>query len=129
MATTVTNIFFLLQHLETDNVVGINVGHLAGDDSLSFFGAGIDPGKSVTAHYHEKGIEIYFIVSGSGLMGIGRIKDDEQIAWTGQFAVGAGDCFAISPGEVHQLKNRGHERLVVIFGCTKAHLSTDRTLV
>ncbi len=129
MTTTVNNIFFLLQHLETDNVVGINVGHLAGDDSLSFFGAGIDPGKSVTAHYHEKGIEIYFIVSGSGLMGIGRVNDDKQVAWTGRFAVSAGDCFAIRPGEVHQLTNGRRERLVVIFGCAGAHLSTDRKLV
>lgn len=129
MITTVKNLSDLLQSLKTDDAVGIKVGHLAGDDSFSFFGAEIDAGKSVSAHYHEKGIEIYNIVSGSGSMNIGHLNGDGQVEWTQRFDVKTGDCFTINPGQVHQLKNAGNGKLVAIFGCGKHHLSTDRFMV
>ncbi len=129
VVNSVLNLSVLLDSMQTDPAVGIKVGHLAGDDSFSFFGAEIPAGKSVRAHYHHKGIEIYYIVDGSGSMRIGRPNANARIEWTERFDVKGGDCFTIPEGIAHWLENTGAGRLVALFGCRKPHLSTDRVIV
>lgn len=110
-----------------DKAVGIKITFLAGEEDLGLFLAEIEPAKKIKAHYHKKGTEIYQIVAGSGEI---RISKNENINnWDIQKMVKKGDCFSIKEGEVHQLVNKGAEKLILLFTCPKVHLSNDRTVV
>lgn len=67
----------------------------------------VPPGKSAYPyHYHRKNEEVFFIVSGKGLL---RTPDGER-------AVAAGDLlfFPAAPGGAHKLTNTSEEMLVYI---------------
>lgn len=126
---SIQNIYEKIQTAPLDPAVGIRVVPLVGDDAFTLFAAEIGPRKRVGAHYHAEGLEIYQIVEGRGEMHIGKPLGDGRTAWHATANVRKGDCFTIQAGEVHQLINDHDERLVALFGCAKAHLSTDRTMV
>ena len=67
-----------------------------------------------TGHAHDDMEEVYFVVSGEGLMQIG---DDE-------FAIKAGDAFYVPPGEHHTTYNKGNLPLTVIW--VTCHLAEVR---
>lgn len=125
----ITNLFEVLSNSGVDNIAGIKVNHLTGNDDMSIFGAEIAIGTCVRAHYHNSGIEIYHIVSGEGNMNIGQVMDNGAVSWLEQFSVGKGDSFTIKPKQVHKLKNSGNEKLIALFGCSTTHLSSDRVVV
>jgi mannose-6-phosphate isomerase-like protein (cupin superfamily) len=75
-------------------------------------------GQTTAAHYHPKTEEIYYILSGSGEM---RLGDEVRI-------VGPGDAIAISPGQVHQIANRGAETLVFLCCCAPGYEHDDTVL-
>lgn len=81
--------------------------------------ARLAPGQSTTPHYHPRTEEIYYILSGVGEMQIG---DEVRM-------VGAGDAIAISPGQVHQLMNRGNETLKLLCCCAPGYEHEDTVLV
>lgn len=128
-ASKVNNLYELIASAKLDPAVGIRLGHLTGSEQFSFFGAEIAPQKVLSAHYHENGEEIYQIVEGSGVMYIGGLDDVGAVAWETPFNIKKGDCFTIGAGKVHQLCNNTDEKLIVVFGCSTSHLSTDRTIV
>jgi mannose-6-phosphate isomerase-like protein (cupin superfamily) len=109
--------------------VGIRLAHLTGDEDFSLYAAALEPQVKVGAHYHRAGLEIYQIVEGSGTMYLGQSVDGKQVEWNVPFAVKSGDCFTVHACEVHQLINSGDDVLVVIFGCSTSHTSTDRIVV
>ena len=75
----------------------------------------LPPGKSVTPHHHEVLEEIYYILSGAGVMTIG---DETR-------AVGAGDAIYIPTGQRHTLTNTGTEPLRVVLVCGPAFYFED----
>lgn len=125
----ITNLYTAVANAKRDEAVGIRVTRLTGDDGFSFFGAEVEPGRRLRAHYHAVGIEIYQIITGRGEMHLGDLQPDGEIIWGEPLTLQPGDCFTIPAGIVHQLANPSAEPLLVIFGCPAAHLGGDRTLV
>lgn len=76
-------------------------------------------GTSTTPHYHPRTEEIYYILSGHGLMRI-----DTQTN-----PVGPGDAIAIPPGQTHQITNTGEETLVFLCCCAPSYEHADTVLV
>jgi mannose-6-phosphate isomerase-like protein (cupin superfamily) len=68
----------------------------------------LPPGRAVAPHHHRELEEIYYILSGTGLMTVG----DES------FDVGTGDAIYVPRGHRHTLENTGADpiRLLVVCG-------------
>ena len=75
----------------------------------------LPPGCAVTPHRHRQIEEIYYIVSGRGLMTVG---DETR-------EVGAGDAVYIPRGNRHTLKNTGADTLKVVLVCGPAFFYED----
>lgn len=80
--------------------------------------ATVPVGGATTAHYHRTTEELYYIVSGTGLM---RVGEEER-------AVRRGDCVVIPPGAEHKLSNTGAEPLVLLCCCAPAYSDEDTVL-
>ena len=76
----------------------------------------LPPGCAVTPHHHRNLEEIYYIVSGSGLMTVGENSRE----------VGAGDAIYIPRGHKHSLKNIGSEPIKLILVCGPAFYYEDQ---
>lgn len=109
-----------------DKAVGISLAPLAGNDLFTSYVTEIPAGACVAAHYHPKGIEIYQILSGKGLIKIGSIAADQSVRWDQCREVTSGDFITIQPGSVHQLENNSSERLILIVTCSPTNLSYNR---
>ena len=73
------------------------------------------PGALTQAHFHPRTEEIYYILSGSGLMAIeGETK-----------RVAKGDGIAIPAGKRHQILNDGSDELVFLCCCVPAYTDDD----
>ncbi|MCX7708793.1 MAG: hypothetical protein N2484_02970 [Clostridia bacterium] len=123
------NLYDMISSAELDPQVGIRIAHLTGDDSFSLFGAEISPYRKIAAHYHHVGPEIYQIIEGDGTMYTGKVTVAGDVDWNPPFHIKTGDCFTISEGEVHQLHNSSGHKMIVVFGCSKTHITTDRSIV
>lgn len=80
--------------------------------------ATVAPGGATAAHHHVRAEEIYLVTAGRGRL---RIGEEER-------AIGPGDCAAIPPGAVHQLRNDGEEDLVVVC-CSSPPYSHEDTVL
>lgn len=112
----------LREQAKHDAVAGIAIAHLLDDGHFSFFVTEIAVGKSVSPHYHQRGSEIYFIVSGSGVIYTAKADGTAPHAQKVQ----SGDIFNIQANTTHQLKNTGDTPLVLLFAGHPDHLDTDR---
>ena len=65
----------------------------------------IYPTGTTTGHSHENMEEVYFVISGEGVMVVG----DEE------FPIKAGDALYVEPGEFHTTLQRGNMPLVVLW--------------
>ncbi len=81
--------------------------------------ARVRPAQSTTPHYHPRTEEIYYILSGQGLM---RVGDDRQ-------TVGPGDAIAIPPGAPHQITNTGSIELKFLCCCAPGYQDDDTVLL
>ena len=77
--------------------------------------ATLAPGQSTQAHYHPIAEEIYYILTGLGLM---RLQNERR-------RVRVGDAIAIPPGQSHQMTNIGEEDLVFLCCCAPAYEPDD----
>jgi mannose-6-phosphate isomerase-like protein (cupin superfamily) len=81
--------------------------------------ATLHPGQSTQKHYHPKAEEIYYLLSGTGLM-----------EWEGEKRQAVpGDAIAIPPGSAHQITNNGSEPLVFLCCCAPAYEHADTVFV
>jgi len=76
----------------------------------------LPPGCAVTPHHHRDLEEIYYIVSGEGLMTVGENSRE----------VHAGDAVYIPRGHRHSLKNTGNEPIKLILVCGPAFFYEDQ---
>jgi mannose-6-phosphate isomerase-like protein (cupin superfamily) len=121
-----------LREAQTDSSVGILHAALSGDSDYRLHVASIP--SQVGCHFHAIGNEDYAVVSGSGTLHWGKVSKTEEVYavnWENPVAVKTGDSFIIPEGYAHQLRSRGTENLVIIFGCPDSHLNDaqDRTLL
>jgi mannose-6-phosphate isomerase-like protein (cupin superfamily) len=77
--------------------------------------ATVPPGVRTAAHHHQKAEEIYYILSGTGIMHMA------QEAKT----VARGDAIAIPPGTVHWIENMSDEDLVFLCACAPGYEHED----
>ncbi len=78
----------------------------------------LPPGKTVTPHTHEVLEEIYYILSGSGVMTIGAESQ----------AISAGDAIYIPRHHVHSLTNTGEEEMKLLLVCGPAFYFEDHRI-
>jgi mannose-6-phosphate isomerase-like protein (cupin superfamily) len=76
-------------------------------------------GQCTTLHFHPRAEEIYFILSGHGVMQIEAEKTK----------VGPGDAIAIPNGHKHQICNPNDENLVFLCCCAPAYSHEDTVLI
>lgn len=76
----------------------------------------LPPGRAVTPHHHQELEEIYYILSGRGVMSVG----DEQRE------VGAGDAVYVPRGYRHTLENTGDEPIRLLVVCGPAFFYEDQ---
>lgn len=110
-----------------DDLVKIDIALLLeGENQQSFYVTYLAPGQLITPHYHKVGTEIYYIISGQGIMHIRNIEKNIS----SKNKVFSGDIFKIDPNVIHQLENNSiEEQLILLFICDPSHLSHDRTIV
>ncbi|HZS05798.1 MAG TPA: cupin domain-containing protein [Blastocatellia bacterium] len=75
----------------------------------------LPPGKAVTPHHHEVLEEIYYILSGSGVMTVGAESRE----------VGPGDAIYIPRNNRHTLTNTGREEMRLLLVCGPAFYFED----
>lgn len=76
----------------------------------------LPPGCAVTPHHHREIEEIYYVVSGHGLMTVGDETRD----------VYAGDAVFVPRGHRHSLRNIGAEAIRLILVCGPAFFYEDQ---
>jgi mannose-6-phosphate isomerase-like protein (cupin superfamily) len=91
----------------------------SGIQKQSLAEARLPVGAATTPHYHSQTEEIYYILSGCGLM---TIDDHQQ-------DVGVGDAIAIPPGAIHTIVNTGQEELRFLCCCAPPYEHDDTILV
>lgn len=75
----------------------------------------LPPGRAVTPHHHREIEEIYYIVSGYGLMTVG---DETR-------EVEAGDAVYVPRGHRHTLENTGLQPITLLVACGPAFFYED----
>ncbi|MBU1193666.1 MAG: cupin domain-containing protein [Proteobacteria bacterium] len=113
--------------LEKDKESDIQIKKLI-DGHTCVFIARLLPKKTLSAHYHTEGSEIYQILSGKGQMNTGKLSEG-RIIWHDSFHIESGDIFEIKPGIVHQLSNKNQKDLDIIFITPPSHLGEDRIFI
>ena len=78
----------------------------------------LPPGCAVTPHHHRELEEIYYIISGSGVMTVG---DEHR-------EVGAGDAIYVPRNHLHTLENTGDEPIKLLVACGPAFYYEDEIL-
>lgn len=76
----------------------------------------LPPGCAVTPHHHREIEEIYYVVSGRGLMTVG---DETR-------EVNAGDAVYVPRNHRHSLRNNGSEPIRLILVCGPAFFYEDQ---
>ena len=122
------NIYQIMEEGHKDPQVGIKIVKLQGSSDYALYAGEIDGYKRVGAHYHTQGSEIYQVLEGSGKMYFGK-PTAASVEWQSPIEVTAGDCFTVEENQAHQLVNPNPQRLVILFICPEAHLSSDRIIV
>ena len=123
----VRNISQCFKELEPDPCSDIQILKVI-DGEAALFAAELKPERTLKAHYHKDGTEIYHVLEGEGAMEIGALVDGE-VKWEDEFSLRAGDVFAIPPNAVHRLSNRNKETLKLIFLTKPSHLADDRYFI
>ncbi len=92
---------------------------LHGGQTLSLAEARIKPGAETRLHRHLKSEEIYHVLSGAGVMRLGKEE----------FEIRPGDTILILPGTPHKLKNTGKEMLRILCACSPPYSHEDTELL
>lgn len=85
------------------------------------------PGSVTQAHYHPVSEEIYYVLSGTGMMFTGDPETPTK-PWNSQM-VTKGNAVAIAPGVPHQISNTGSDDLVFLCCCAPEYTHEDTIFV
>jgi 2-phosphoglycolate phosphatase len=77
--------------------------------------ATLKPGMATIEHVHKRSEEIYYFLSGAGIMKINGKK----------FAIKPGDGVLIPPGSRHKLKNTGRREIKFLCACAPPYSHSD----
>ncbi len=121
------NINNSFSQLEQDKKSDIQLLEIITGDT-TFLIAELKTGKTLPAHYHNNGSEIYHILDGEGKMETGVLSEN-HVEWETCSKITPGDVFEIKQGIVHRLSNDGNENLKIVFITPPSHLDSDRTFI
>ncbi|MBI1341492.1 MAG: cupin domain-containing protein [Terrimonas sp.] len=124
----ISNINSCLNNTGTDEKAGVKLARLTGDEKTSVFAIEVGKEQSIPAHYHQEGIETYFILDGQGIVQTGALENG-KVHWITEKQVIAGDCFAIYPDEVHSFKNSSEKTLRILGTSPLSHTNEDRYFI
>lgn len=71
----------------------------------NFSRAVLKQGQRARSHAHADMYEVFFVESGDCVI---KVNDEE-------FAIGAGTCVTVEPGETHEIVNSGRRELVLLY--------------
>ena len=97
-------------HLSADGslVTELVRPELGGPRNVSVARAVVEPGQSTHRHYHTDSDEVYYILSGEGVVTVGEKAE----------AVAAGDCLFIPAGQVHAARCESESPLSILCLCS-----------
>lgn len=78
----------------------------------------LPPGHAVTPHHHRQLEEVYYIISGRGVM---TVADERR-------EVGPGDAIYVPRGSRHTLENTGSEPIKLLLVCGPAFFYEDEII-
>lgn len=87
--------------------------------SMSFAEATVYPGEITEYHFHKKSDEIYFIMTGQGILEIEGKKAK----------VKEGDCVLIPHGNKHRIKNTGKKPLKILCPSSPPYSHKDTKII
>ena len=84
------------------------------------------PGLTQPPHFHRVGADLFFILSGTGILRTATVNPDERSAsnWE-EHPLKAGDFYSIKPMEVHGIQNTGTDDIIWLNISPTAHETTD----
>ncbi|MEN7548775.1 cupin domain-containing protein [Rapidithrix thailandica] len=124
----VKNIPSLLAAAKADKTMNRKVAFVTGDESSSLYIIELSPKEFLPAHYHKKGIEIYYILSGEASISYRNCNEKDK-GKTITRKLSAGDAISIYPDVIHQITNTSENALQVLGTAPQSHNSTDRFFV
>jgi len=124
----ITNVFRSLKEVSKAEEIIQKVAFLAGDDSMSLFIIALNKNQTLPAHYHKKGIEIYYILSGSAILTTTLFHPEKQLDIDVKTVI-KGDAFSIPPFNIHQIANHLAEIVIILAIAPKNHNHIDRYFV
>ncbi len=86
-----------------------------GSANLSLARAVIKPGQQTLRHYHATAEEVYYVLSGEGVIAVGGYRR----------RVGPGDAILIRPGAEHSALCLSEEPLVILCACSPPYQDAD----
>jgi mannose-6-phosphate isomerase-like protein (cupin superfamily) len=93
----------------------INRDHAAVITGCSLAEEILPPGRAVVCHWHRQIEEIYYVLSGAGVMTVGNERRE----------VGRGDAIYIPQETPHTLENTGDEPIRLLLVCGPAFFYED----
>lgn len=121
----ILNITEALKACKVVDAANIRLVPMAGDADFTLYAAELAPFAVLRPHVHRRGNEIYQIVSGQGMIRVGRESGGKPL-WDEELPMNPLDCLTVEPGKAHQLLNTGETPLIAVFICPADHLGTDR---
>jgi mannose-6-phosphate isomerase-like protein (cupin superfamily) len=121
------NINSLFKNLKKDPKSDIELLKVI-DGNTSLLIAELKPNRTLSAHYHKNGSEIYQVISGNGSMECGKLLNG-NLTWEDKFLLTTGDIIEVKENEVHRLSNNGDIPLRLIFITPPSHLENDRIFI
>jgi mannose-6-phosphate isomerase-like protein (cupin superfamily) len=118
----------ILDNLEIDHVMNKQVAFLTGNEDASLFIIQLHYDQTLPAHYHKKDIEIYYILSGQGIITTKFYSEVKHVDKRSQ-TVAKGDSFTVHPFQIHQISNQHDEVLQILAIAPRSHNGTDRHFV
>jgi mannose-6-phosphate isomerase-like protein (cupin superfamily) len=90
-----------------------------GPRNVSVAEAVIEPGQMTRAHYHSSSDEVYYVLSGEGVVHLAE----------NSASVEPGSCVIIPAGHVHRAGCEGHEPLRILCICSPPYTHEQTTPV
>ena len=90
---------------DADIVKRVLLGELDLPGSVRLSHALLSPGQKAAGHSHENICEVFYVLSGQGLMTVNAVD----------YPLRQGSCLKIDKGELHELGNTGEADMAVIY--------------
>jgi mannose-6-phosphate isomerase-like protein (cupin superfamily) len=108
-----------------DSKVGIRVARVEEHNGVEYYVAAIPAGGRVTPHVHRHGSELYLLVKGHGVMGMGQATEDAAgpgTHWEVPTRMQPGIPLVVPEGWTHSLASSSKTELRFVFACPPAHM-------